>query len=100
MNKSNESAVISFLPICQLQADLLEERIRINDERVARLLVVLHEIDVGMRTVKVFSEHELGQIVADAILACGFNTFEEARAAMGPLLDSIELPEHPLREDS
>ncbi len=100
MNKCNQSAAISFLPMSRLQADFLEDRIRVSDERVAHLLIVLHEVDVGIKTVKAFSEHELSQIVADAILACGFKDFDEARRAVGPLLDAIELPETTVQEDS
>lgn len=84
----------------QFQADLVEDRIRISDERVAQLLIVLHEIDVGIKTVKAFPEHELDQIVAYAILACGFKDFGEARSAIGPVLDTMELQEPSTTRDS
>lgn len=100
MNKTNESAVISFLPMSQFQADLVEDRIRIRDQRVAQLLIVLHEIDAGIKTMKTFPEHELNQIVANAILACGFKDFGEARSALGPVLDAMELQEPSTTGDS
>lgn len=90
MNQSNESAVISLLPMSQFHVDLRRNRIRISDERIAQLLIVLHEIDVGIETVTIFSEHELRQIVASAILACGFKDFDDVRNAMGPVLDAME----------
>ena len=100
MNKCNKSAAISFLPMTRLHADFLEDRIRISDERVAHLLIVLHEVDVEIKAVKMFSEDELSQIVADALFACGFKDFEEARNAVGPILDAIERPEPTPQEDS
>ncbi len=90
MNKFQTPAVISFLPKSQLRAEGMEDRIRIRDERVAQLIIALHEIDAGIKAVRTFSEEELSQIVADAILACGFKDLEEARRAMGSILEKIE----------
>ncbi len=93
MEKMNEPTLKSpektTSPTFGSRGDVLEPTVRITDRRVAQLLIVLHEIDVGAKALNTLSEGQLSDMVATAIMACGFTDLEEARIALRSILDVI-----------
>jgi len=64
---------------------------RIEDKRVARLLLVLHELDESVAGLQALPKTELSELVSSAILACGFVDPIEARYAIATVLETIEM---------
>jgi hypothetical protein len=65
--------------------------VHIADERVARLLTVLHELDESVARLEELPNDELSELVTSAILACGFVGPIEARNAIATVLEVIEM---------
>jgi len=65
--------------------------VRIADERVARLLAALHELDESLAGLEELPKGELSELVSDAILACGFVDPVEAQYAIATVLEVIEM---------
>lgn len=65
-------------------------RVHIEDKRVARLLLVLHELDQSVAGLEELPQTELSELVSSAILACGFTDGTEARYAIAAVLEAIE----------
>jgi len=72
----------------QAFADL---KVRITDERVARLLLILHEIDESVAGLEELPKTELIELISSAILACGFVDPIEERYAIAAVLEVIEM---------
>jgi hypothetical protein len=76
-----------------------DAKVHIADERVARLLLVLHELDESVAGLGELPKTELSELVSSAILACGFVDPIEARYAIAAVLEVIEMhdsmPESP-----
>jgi hypothetical protein len=73
----------------QAFADL---RVRITDERVARLLLILHELDESVaRLEELPPKTELSGLISSAIQACGFVDPTEERYAIAAVLEAIEV---------
>lgn len=67
-----------------------EWRVFIADKRVARLLLILHEIDQAVAGIEGMPQNELIELVSAAIRACGFVNDCEARYAIASVLEAIE----------
>ena len=65
--------------------------VRIADERVARLLGALHELDESLAGLEELPKGKLSELVSNAILACGFVDPIEARYAIATVLEVIEM---------
>jgi hypothetical protein len=65
--------------------------VHIADERVARLLTALRELDDSLAGLEELPEGELSELVSNAILACGFVNPIEARYAIATVLEVIEM---------
>jgi len=72
----------------QAFADL---RVRITDERVARLLLMLYELDESVARLEELPKTELSELISSAILACGFVDPIEERYAIAAVLEAIEV---------
>jgi hypothetical protein len=72
----------------QAFADL---KVRITDERVARLLLLLYELDESVAGLEELPKTELSELISSAILACGFVDPIEERYAIAAVLDAIEM---------
>jgi hypothetical protein len=76
-----------------------DSKVHIADKRVARLLLVLHELDESVGGLEELPKTELVELVSGAILACGFVDPLEARYAIAAVLEAIEMrdpmPESP-----
>ena len=68
-----------------------DAKVHIADERVARLLLVLHELDESVAGLEELPKTELSELVSSAILACGFVDPLEARNAIAAVLEAIEI---------
>jgi hypothetical protein len=66
--------------------------VHIADKRVARLLLVLHELDESVAGLEELPKSDLSELVSSAILACGFVDPVEARYAIAAVLRAIEAP--------
>ncbi len=64
--------------------------VHIADKRIARLLLVLHDLDQYVAGLERLPQDELIELVSSAILACGFSDGTEARYAIAAVLDSID----------
>jgi hypothetical protein len=69
----------------------------IADSRVARLLIVLNELDECVAGLQDVPKPELVELVSSAIQACGFTDPNEARYAITAVLQAIESPYLPVR---
>jgi hypothetical protein len=66
-------------------------KVRITDERVARLLLLLYELDESVAELEELPKTELSELISSAILACGFVDPIEERYAIAAVLDAIEM---------
>ena len=78
-------------PTPEFNKTFSDVRVRIADERVARLLLVLHELDESVAGLEELPKAELSELVSSAILACGFVDPLEARHAIATVLEAIEI---------
>lgn len=69
----------------------------ITDSRVARLLLVLSEIDETVAELEGLPESELSGLVSSAIRACGFTDPVEVRSVVATVLQAIDAPARPRR---
>jgi hypothetical protein len=67
-----------------------DPRVHVEDKRVARLLLVLHELDQSVAGLEQLPQSELSELISSAILACGFADGTEARYAIAAVLEAIE----------
>jgi hypothetical protein len=67
-----------------------DSRVHIADKRIARLLLVLHELDQYVAGLEQLPQVELTELVSSAILACGFSDGTEARYAIAAILEAID----------
>jgi hypothetical protein len=62
-----------------------------QDRRVARLLILLQQLNESGQGLEGLPEPELSEIVRSAILLCGFLDPTETRNAIAVVLDAIEM---------
>jgi hypothetical protein len=67
----------------------------ITDTRVARLLLVLSDINESVAGLESLPEAELTELVSGAIEACGFTDPIEVRSVVATVLQAIEAPGAP-----
>jgi hypothetical protein len=67
----------------------------ITDSRVARLLLVLSEINESVAGLDSLPETELTELVSCAIQACGFTDPTEVRSVVATVLQAVEAPGAP-----
>jgi hypothetical protein len=67
----------------------------IADKRIARLLVVLDDLDRSVAGLEELPQQELSDLIASAILACGFVNPTEAKYAIASVLQAIDGPGPP-----
>jgi hypothetical protein len=68
-----------------------DSKVYIADKRMARLLLVLHELDKSVAGLEELPQPELTELVSSAIMACGFVDGTEARYAIAAVLETIEM---------
>jgi hypothetical protein len=68
-----------------------DSKVYIADRRMARLLLVLHELDKSVAGLEELPQPELTELVSSAIMACGFVDGTEARYAIAAVLETIEM---------
>src|SRR5271155_4966780 len=62
----------------------------IHDRRIARLLILLQQLDEAATGLGALPEPELGEIVSSAIHLCGFADPIEARDVIAAVLDALK----------
>jgi hypothetical protein len=62
------------------------------DKRVARLLVVLHDLNRSLAGLEDLSQTDLQELVSSAIYVCGFANPVETNCAIASVLRAIEAP--------
>jgi hypothetical protein len=67
----------------------------VTDSRMARLLLVLSEINESVAGLDSLPETQLTELVSGAILACGFTDPAEVRSVVATVLNAIESPGAP-----
>jgi hypothetical protein len=67
----------------------------ITDSRVARLLLVLSDINESVAGLEGLPENELAELISNAFQACGFIDPVEVRSAVATVLQAIEAPGAP-----
>ncbi len=72
-----------------------DTNVGITDSRVARLLLVLSEINESVAGLDSLPETELTELVSCAIQACGFSDPLEVRSVVATVLQAIEAPGAP-----
>src|SRR5258708_14412873 len=72
----------------QAFADL---KVRITDERVARLLLLLYELDESMAGLEELSKTQLSELISFPILACGVFVPLAGRYGLSPLFCAIQI---------
>jgi|HubBroStandDraft_2_1064218.scaffolds.fasta_scaffold76790_3 hypothetical protein len=79
-----------ILPTSRHGTTRSDSKVAIADTKVARLLLVLHEIDQAVAGLESLPQTELTELVSSAIIACGFVDGTEARRAIVTVLEAIE----------
>ena len=79
----------------ELRSAVTDTSAGVTDSRVARLLLVLSEIDESVAGFENLPECELSGLVSSAIQACGFTDPVEVRSVVATVLQAIEAPEAP-----
>ena len=69
-----------------------DSNVCIADQRVARLLLVLSELDECVAGLEGLPKDDLSNLVSSAIQACGFENPVEAQYAIATVLRAIEVP--------
>ncbi len=82
--------VTEHIPPASEYATYSDSKVHIADTKVARLLLVLHEIDQAVAGLEELPQTELIELVSSAIIACGFADGTEARRAIVAVLEAIE----------
>lgn len=62
----------------------------VADQRVARLLLILEDLDRSVAGLEEVPQKELSDLISNAILACGFVNPVEAQYAIAAVLQAIE----------
>jgi len=88
-----------ILPAPECTKTGFDSKVHIADKRIARLLLVLHELDQYVAGLEQLPQTELMELVSSAILACGFKDGTEARYAITAVLEAIDRRD-PLPESS
>jgi hypothetical protein len=86
-------------PVLNFPAELMwvneigyqDSKVQITDKRVARLLLVLHQLDESLGALEEIPKAELSDLVANAIKTCGFEDPVEARCAISAILEMIDV---------
>ncbi len=78
-------------PTPEVNPALADLKVRVTDERVARLLLMLHELDESMAGLEELPKTELSELISSAIQACGFVDPIEERYAIAAVLEAIEM---------
>lgn len=89
----------TVLPAPEFNQTRSDSRVYIADKRMARLLVLLHQLDQSVSGLEELPQTELCELVSSAILACGFVDGTEARHAISAVLKAIEMRD-PMPEES
>lgn len=79
-----------ILPPPDLNTTRSESMVYTSDKRLARLMLVLRELDESLAGFEELPQTELSELVSNSILACGFAEGTEARYAIAAVLDAIE----------
>jgi hypothetical protein len=78
-------------PTHEVNKAFADLKVRITDERVARLLLLLYELDESVAGLEELPKTELSELISSAILACGFVDPIEERYAISAVLEAIEM---------
>ena len=78
-------------PTPEVSQVFADSKVRITDERVARLLLMLHELDESVAGLEELPKTELSELISSAIQACGFVDPIEERYAIAAVLEAIEV---------
>jgi len=79
-------------PTSEINPACANSKVRITDERVARLLLLLCELDESVAELEELPpKPELSELISSAILACGFVDPIEERYAIAAVLEAIEV---------
>jgi hypothetical protein len=68
-----------------------QRRVYIADQKIAGLLLALHELDESVTELGGLPETVLRELVSSAILACGFLDAIEAWHAIAVILETMEM---------
>jgi hypothetical protein len=74
-----------------LDEPFFDSDLQSEDKRVARLLVLLQQLNESAEGLETLPEPELSEIVHSAIRLCGFVDPIETRNAIAAVLDAIEM---------
>src|ERR1700733_6633318 len=86
-----DSSVEHVCPNRAFDETFSDSDLHIHDKRVARLLVLLQQLNESVERLEALSEPELRETVSSAIRVCGFRDPIEAREVIAPVLDAIEM---------
>jgi hypothetical protein len=78
-------------PTPEVNKSFADLKVRITDERVARLLLLLYELDESVAGLEELPKTELSELISSAILSCGFVDPIEDRYALAAVLEAIEV---------
>jgi len=70
----------------------MDQSFCVPDMRVARLLLVLSELEARMAGLQDLPNSDLTELVSSAIVSCGFTDPDEIRRAIVEVLEVIEVP--------
>jgi len=85
-----DSSVGQICPISVLGNSCSNSDVYFQDRRVARLLILLQQLDEAAAGLGALPKPELGEIVSSAIHLCGFADPVEARDVIAAVLDALK----------
>jgi len=95
-----DAVLLYFGVVCASQAfDKTSADLHVDDKRVARLLVLLKQLNESSAGLEALPAPERSEIVSSAIRVCGFVDPIEARDVIAIVLDAIEM-QAPIREEA
>jgi len=88
--KRREPSSKHILSIPESGAAHSDSKAHIADKRIARLSLVLRELDQSVAAVPPLPQSKLSELIENAIASCGFTDRTEARYAITAVLEAIE----------
>ncbi len=85
-----DSSVLQTYPIPAFFNTGCNSDVYIQDKRIARLLILLQQLDEAAAGLGAMPKPELGEVVASAIHLCGFADPIEARDVIAAVLDALK----------
>ncbi len=94
MDKANKLLLLSSAGKTRLSSapsQTAVPNLHLKDRRIARLLILLRQINESTGGLGVFPESQVSEIVSCAVRLCGLTSSTEAREVVAAVLEALEI---------